>query len=244
LTDLVERGIAAVRSGDKLTARGLLVRAILADPRDVDAWMWLSAAVNTDEERLACLVKVLEIKPGHDAARRGAAALRRQGVGLPSSAEGAGPEAGPDGVRTGAGATTPSGDARRRSLDHSRAFSQLEPRRRHALRGYSRLVRRQLGEGRKRREVVDELAGRGFPQAAVEELVDDIARPLNVENLKRYRKQVLRGGLVVAGGLVVSIVLRLAQVDLAAAYYALYGVIAYGVVELAAGAIGWLWHRV
>ena len=232
LTDLVERGIAAVRSGDKLTARGLLVRAVQADPADVDAWMWLSVAVDTDEERLACLTQILAIDPSHDVARRGAAALRQKGVGLPSSAVGG---------LAGEEMASVEGLA---SLDHARAFAQLEPRKRHALRGFSSLIREQLQSGRKRRQVVEELVIRGFPNAAVEELVDEIARPLNRINLKRYRKQVLRGGLVVLAALLGICLLGLAAVDLAVIYFVLLGVILVGVIDFVGGLIGWVWHRI
>ena len=243
MSDLVERGIAAVRSGDKLTARGLLVRAVQADPSDVDAWIWLSAAVNTDEERLACLTKVLAIHPGHDAAQRGAAALRLKGVGLPSSAEGAGTAAGPDGARSGAVAE-PASSLGRASLDHSRTFTQLEPRKRHALRGFSRLAKKQLEDGKKRREVIDGMVARGFPRAAVEELVDEIARPLHRRNLKRYRTQVLRGALILSGAVIATLVLSLVQFDVTAVYFVLFGVIVFGVIGAVAGLVGWLWHRV
>jgi hypothetical protein len=35
------------------------------------AWLWLSSAVETDDERIGCLEKALEINPANDAARRG-----------------------------------------------------------------------------------------------------------------------------------------------------------------------------
>jgi hypothetical protein len=243
LSDLVERGIAAVRSGDRLTARGLLVRAVLADPGDERAWVWLSGAVDTDEERLACLVKVLAINPSHDAARRGAAALRRKGVGLPSSAEGA-PAADPGEAGAGLRSRPELRLRRANSLDQARTIVQLEPRKRHALRGFSLLIRQQLEEGRKRGELVSGLVRRGFPLAAVEELVDEVARPLNRRSLKRYRSQVVRGGSVALGALVGILVLSLARVPLAALYYLLSGTVLVGIIDLAAGVVGWVYHRV
>jgi hypothetical protein len=241
LSDLVERGIDAVRSGDRLTARGLLVRAVLADPGDERAWVWLSAAVDSDEERLACLVKVLEIDPNHEAARRGAALLRKKGVHLPSSAEGApaGNGAAEVGASLGAGSRS-----RRVSLDQGRTFAQLEPRKRHALKGFTLLVRQQLEEGRKRQEIVDGLVMRGFPLAAVEELVEEVAGPLNRRNLSRYRRQLLRGGLVLLGASIAAAVLTLAGISYAPLYYVLFAVLVVAVIDAVGGLVGWLYHRV
>ncbi len=246
LSDLVERGIEATRAGDKLTGRGLLVRAVLANPRDADAWLWLSGAVDTNEERLACLTNVLEIDPSHLAARRGADALRRQGVGLPESAVGARVT----GCAADAGQPPTEVEgalARFAGLDHTRAFAQLEPRRRHALKGFSRLVAEQLDQGKKRVQVIDELVVRGFPRAAVEELVEEIARPLNRRNLKRYRRQLLRGGLTALVCLTVTVVASLVGGQFGAFgafYYVLYGALLLGVVDFVGGLTGWLLHRV
>ena len=137
----------------------------------------------------------------------------------------------------------PASSLGRASLDHSRTFTQLEPRKRHALRGFSRLAKKQLEDGKKRREVIDGMVARGFPRAAVEELVDEIARPLNRRNLKRYRTQVLRGALILSGAVIATLVLSLVQFDVIAVYFVLFGVIVFGVIGAVAGLIGWLWHR-
>jgi hypothetical protein len=92
--------------------------------------------------------------------------------------------------------------------------------------------------------LVSGLVRRGFPLAAVEELVDEVARPLNRRSLKRYRSQVVRGGSVALGALVGILVLSLARVPLAALYYLLSGTVLVGIIDLAAGVVGWVYHRV
>jgi hypothetical protein len=63
---LTEQGIAAVKSGDLQTARRLLTNATDQDPKNQAAWLWLSGAVNTDQEKQYCLEQVLSINPHTD----------------------------------------------------------------------------------------------------------------------------------------------------------------------------------
>jgi hypothetical protein len=71
MNELTQRGIQALKSGDRVTSRMLLEEAVDRDSRDLQAWLWLSGAVDTDQERVHCLRKVLEIDPGNQAAARG-----------------------------------------------------------------------------------------------------------------------------------------------------------------------------
>lgn len=68
---LVSQGITALHAGDKSRARALLHQATQHEPRNADAWLWLSGAVETDTERYDCLQQVLTIDPHHAAAQHG-----------------------------------------------------------------------------------------------------------------------------------------------------------------------------
>ena len=70
-TDLVQAGIAALRSGRKVDARFLLGQALEEDPQSEEGWLWLSGAVDTDEERRFCLKQVLSINEGTLQQRQG-----------------------------------------------------------------------------------------------------------------------------------------------------------------------------
>ncbi len=78
--ELVERGIAAARGGQRRVAAGLLARALKLDPRDERAWLWLSEVVDDPEQRAFCLHAVLRINPHNPHAHRGLAYLARQGT--------------------------------------------------------------------------------------------------------------------------------------------------------------------
>ena len=73
---LVGRGIEAAKAGNRTLARRLLTQAIRRNPDSVEAWLWLSSALNTPQGRAFCLDKVLSIDPTNRIAQRGLAALR------------------------------------------------------------------------------------------------------------------------------------------------------------------------
>ena len=72
---LTQQGVNALRSGDRVSARDLLTRAVNLDSTNERAWLWLAGAVESDTERRACLKHVLVINPQNEAARRGLAQL-------------------------------------------------------------------------------------------------------------------------------------------------------------------------
>ncbi len=79
--DLLEQGIAALKAGRKAEAHGLLMQVVEQGERNEMAWLWLSGAVDTDEERRTCLENVLAINPNNGVARRGLESLiAKEGV--------------------------------------------------------------------------------------------------------------------------------------------------------------------
>jgi tetratricopeptide (TPR) repeat protein len=68
-------GITAVKTGNLKQGRELLEAVLVADERNEMAWLWLSGAVETDEERQICLENVLTINPENGLAQKGLAKL-------------------------------------------------------------------------------------------------------------------------------------------------------------------------
>jgi hypothetical protein len=73
---ILARAIAAYKAGRKTEARQLLEQILQQDEANEAAWLWLSGAVETDAQRLACLEQVLAINPDNEVAQRGLAHLR------------------------------------------------------------------------------------------------------------------------------------------------------------------------
>ena len=74
---LLQRGIAAARSGRPDIAREALQQSIRLDPYNEMAWLWLSSVARDDNERLFCLKQLLAINPQNEFALKG---LRTLGV--------------------------------------------------------------------------------------------------------------------------------------------------------------------
>jgi len=76
--DLLRQGITAARTGDKETARNLLMRVVEHDEGNATAWMWLSGVVESLDDRQVCLENVLTLDPQNQAARQGLEWVRGQ----------------------------------------------------------------------------------------------------------------------------------------------------------------------
>ena len=68
-------GITAVKNGDRGQGRDLLEKVLAVDERNEQAWLWLSGAVETAEDRQICLENVLAINPDNTLAQKGLAKL-------------------------------------------------------------------------------------------------------------------------------------------------------------------------
>jgi membrane protein YdbS with pleckstrin-like domain len=79
MSDLTQQGITALNAGDQQQARQLFRLALEENPQDVQAWLWLSGAVETDQERLECLQAIIKLDPEHTLASKGIARLIANG---------------------------------------------------------------------------------------------------------------------------------------------------------------------
>jgi hypothetical protein len=86
MNETTQKGIAALKAGDRAAAKQLLGSAVKQDPNDLLAWLWLSGAVDRDEERLTCLQQVLRIDPGNQAAARGLSQVMAKQTAQPAPA--------------------------------------------------------------------------------------------------------------------------------------------------------------
>ncbi len=73
----LQQAITAIKSGDKETGKQLLIEELKANQSNENAWLWMTQAVNSNEERIKCLQNVLKINPNNEMAKRGLAALQQ-----------------------------------------------------------------------------------------------------------------------------------------------------------------------
>ena len=86
--DFLKQGITALNEGQKAEARSLLMQVVEQDERNEAAWLWLSGAVDTDEDRRICLENVLAINPSNKAAQKGLSILRQRAASIKPLPEG------------------------------------------------------------------------------------------------------------------------------------------------------------
>ncbi len=68
---LFREGVAAIRAGDKAAGREKLLQVVELDEMHEQGWLWLSATVESDDDRIVCLENVLTINPDNEHAQRG-----------------------------------------------------------------------------------------------------------------------------------------------------------------------------
>ncbi len=85
-TDMLKKGIAAVKAGRRQQARELLMQVVERDEENIPAWLWLSAAMDSFEERETCLENVLALDPDNEMARKRLNKLRKKQQATPAPA--------------------------------------------------------------------------------------------------------------------------------------------------------------
>ncbi len=68
---MLREAMEALRQGDSGRARDLLTRLLKTDQKNAAYWVWLSAVVDSQKERLYCLQTALKLDPENAAAKRG-----------------------------------------------------------------------------------------------------------------------------------------------------------------------------
>ena len=68
---MLREAIEALRRGERARARDILTRLLKTDQKNAAYWVWLSATVDTQKERLYCLQMALKADPQNESAKRG-----------------------------------------------------------------------------------------------------------------------------------------------------------------------------
>lgn len=83
LEAMLRSAIEYAKANRKAEARRLLEQIVSVDQMNEQAWLWLSACVDTAEEQTICLENVLEINPNNQKAIRGLQALQARSAPSP-----------------------------------------------------------------------------------------------------------------------------------------------------------------
>jgi len=75
---LSEQAVAYIKAGDIEKGKQLLAEVLKQNPRDENAWLWMSRCVTDAEQKRYCFDKVLKINPNNENAKRGLAQLQQK----------------------------------------------------------------------------------------------------------------------------------------------------------------------
>jgi len=83
LDAMVREAVSAYRAGRKDEARTMLMRAVEIDQYHEQAWLWLSAVVDSVDEQRTCLENVITINPNNERAKQGLQVLNQKASAPP-----------------------------------------------------------------------------------------------------------------------------------------------------------------
>ena len=78
MSDKLQQALAAVESGDKVTAQRLLADLVSSDPKNESAWLLLASVVTDKGKKRECFARVRAVNPDNAYAARQLAELERQ----------------------------------------------------------------------------------------------------------------------------------------------------------------------
>lgn len=85
------QAIDLIKSGNKAQGRQRLAEVIRIEPKNEQAWLWMTLVVDTDEQRRQCLERVLAINPNNERARIGLSKImsgeNTESAAMPSATE-------------------------------------------------------------------------------------------------------------------------------------------------------------
>ena len=87
MSEELNRAISAIKAGDRLTARRLLIEMLRQNPDDETAWLWMTEVIDSVEGRMWCLQNVLEANPDNETAQAAMATLQQEQARRAAQAE-------------------------------------------------------------------------------------------------------------------------------------------------------------
>ena len=71
MSQMLQNAVRAIKSGNKVDGKRILVQILRVEPENEDAWLWMTYVVDMDRQRRDCLQQVLKINPDNKMAQRG-----------------------------------------------------------------------------------------------------------------------------------------------------------------------------
>ncbi len=267
MDNFLQQGVAAVKAGDKARAYELLTKATQDTALAEQAWLWLSAVVAQDGERLFCLDNALRINRGNAAAQKGAEMLRQKGV-LPAVPLGpAVPDRGqvmPVNPTPGfkvappQPASIPNRQPQKSTIPERQSLSQkpvvpvmrsqpqtpaVQPAQWEMaadMSGWVKYAANELAHRKSAKSVTNDLISRGLSPQTATGIVEQTRQAMRKVRKEKYKKQMIAGVFWTAAGIGVTVLTFIFSEQLGGTVVLFYGAIIIGIINLIAGFFGWL----
>jgi hypothetical protein len=70
MSDLFEQAVSYIKAGDLENGKKMLIQVLQQNPKDENAWLWMSRCVPTIEQKKECFKRALSINPNNEMARK------------------------------------------------------------------------------------------------------------------------------------------------------------------------------
>lgn len=249
MDDSLQQGITALKAGDKNRAFQLLSRATQDKATAEQGWLWLSAAVTHDSERLFCLDNVLRINRGNAAAERGASLLREKGVfpsvPMPPSYTQPRPANPPPAVPAFTDQAAPA--AAPLPQVQPQMQPQVQPQAVNAdqegLKGLYQFAAQAMAHKTPPQVIVKNLTDQGLSSETAAAIVSQTQQAYKKGRVEKYKKQMLAGLLWTGAGIVVTVLSIIFADQLGGNSVLCWGAVLFGIIDFLIGLFGWLSSR-
>jgi len=233
----LQEGIAAVKAGDKARAFQLLTRATQDSATAEQAWLWLSATVDQDAEKLYCLDNALRINRDNAAAQKAAAMLRQKGI-LPAVP--LGPEhpleALPQISFPLAVEPVPAKVAAKPQAPGPGAAPAMSQE----MSSLVKYTAAELSRKTPPQVVVKNLVNMGLSSEGAARIVAQTQQSSKRIRAEKGKKQMIAGILWAVGGIAATV---LSRYFMQGSFVVFYGAVVYGVIDFFVGLVSWLSSR-
>jgi len=241
MDNLLQQGIGAAKAGDKARAFQLLKRATQDSAMAEHAWLWLSAVVDIDAERLFCLDNALRINPNNGAAQSKATELRQKGIfpATPTPPYTVSSVSNPP-VQT----VVPQPVMPSQSVQKDLRPAHPEPLRNQPdLSGLYKFAAMEFAKKQSPKVVIRKLTDQGVTPAVANRIVSETQKVFNKAKAAKSKKRMTRGLIWTVVGIVLTCGTMAFASSLGGKYILFYGAIIYGIIDFTAGLVGWLSNK-
>ena len=166
----LEKAINAIKEGKKTEGKALLAEILHADPNNERAWLWMSAAVNSADNKEECLERVLKLNPNNQPAQRSLTSLRKKRGKRPTKPS----------IKSTSSSSAITVNPEEKApptqeeIEQQKKEEEERQKKEEELLRLEKLITYELSEGASSRVLIAKYVKKGFPKESVENLINEL----------------------------------------------------------------------